>query len=116
MPRKLSTDSTIRTVWPYLAHPKEYVSGVLHKMRQCNSAEGNSSVVIGVTGTGQKPYYRINFFDSKGYEQIFGSFYDNHEPLEFGFAVTSNWSTQAMSFNELLNFYADTIGYKGKRM
>jgi hypothetical protein len=43
------------------------------------------------------------------------TFYDNHEPLEFGFAVTCNWSNKAMSFDEILNFYADAIGHKGKR-
>jgi hypothetical protein len=116
MPRKLATASTIKTVWPYLTNQKQYVSGVLQKMRQCNTEKGNSSVTIGVTGTGQKPYYRVNFIDTAGHKHIFGSFYDNHEPLESGFAVTFNWSTKAMSFEELLNFYADAIGYTGKRV
>jgi hypothetical protein len=85
-------------------------------MRQCNAAEGNSWVVIGVTGTGQKPYYRINSKAGSGADKIFGSFYDNHDPLENGFAITCNWSTKAMSFDELLNFYADAIGHRGTRV
>jgi hypothetical protein len=115
MTRRLAKDETIRTVWPYLTHQKPYVSGVLQKMRQCNFAHGNSSVRIGVTGTGQKPYYRINYVDPDGHEMIFGSFYDNHEPLEDGFVVTLNWSTASMSLQELLDFYAEAIGYQGKQ-
>lgn len=84
-------------------------------MRQCNSAHGNSTVNIGITGTGQKPYYRINFINTDGHEMIFGSFYDNHEPIEEGFAVTPNWSTARVPFDKLLNFYADQIGYQGAR-
>jgi hypothetical protein len=112
----LPPNSTIATVWPGLTHPKDYVSGALNKMRQCNSANGNSRIKIGVLGSGQKPYYRILFSPPSDEEQIFGSFYDNHEPLENGFADSSNWSGQSMSFDELLNFYADAIGFKGKRV
>jgi hypothetical protein len=116
MPKIIPSDATIMTVWPHLTHQRDYVSGVLHKMRQCNAKQGASSVKIGVTGTGQKPYYRIFSSSSGGCtEVIFGSFYDNHDPLELGFADTNNWSSRSMTFDELLNFYADAIGYKGKR-
>jgi hypothetical protein len=112
----LSSNSTVITVWPSLAHQKSYVSGALHKMRQCNAAHGNSRIRIGILGSGQKPYYRIAFLSPSGQENIFGSFYDNHEPLENGFAETGNWSTATIGFDELLNFYADAIGHKGKRV
>jgi hypothetical protein len=111
----LSSNATLIAVWPHLAHQKSYVSGALQKMRQCNSAHGNSQIRIGILGSGQKPYYRITFLSSLGQEEIFGSFYDNHDPLENGFAKTGNWSTVATGFDELLNFYADAIGHKGTR-
>src|SRR5450631_1096448 len=111
----LSSNATVITVWPNLVHQKIYVSGALQKMRQCNAAHGNSLIRIGILGSGQKPYYRITFLPPSGQELIFGSFYDNHEPLENGFARTGNWSTATIGFDELLNFYADAIGHKGKR-
>lgn len=116
MVKTIAPDSTIQTVWPHLTHQRPYVSGVLQKMRQCNAAHTNSSVGIGVTGTGQKPYYRVFYVSSgDGRETIYGSFYDNHDPLESGFAETANWSSRSMTFDELLNFYADAINFKGKR-
>ncbi len=111
----LPPDSTIITVWPHLVHQKGYVSGALQKMRQCNTAHGNSMIRIGILGSGQRPYYRITFLSPSAQEQIFGSFYDNHDPLENGFAETGNWSVKPTKFDELLNFYADAIGHKGKR-
>lgn len=111
----LLPNATVITVWPHLAHQKSYVSGALQKMRQCNSVHGNSLIRIGILGSGQKPYYRITFLSPSGQEEIFGSFYDNHDPLENGFAKTGNWSSVAIGFDELLNFYADAIGFKGKR-
>lgn len=114
MPRILPSDATIQTVWPHLTHQKAYVSGALHKMRNCREAHGKTFVRIGVTGTGQKPYYRVFYLSADGQEQIFGSFYDNHDELENGHAQTHNWSTAAMSIDELLHFYADAIGFKGE--
>jgi hypothetical protein len=114
MPKSIPRDSTIKTVWPHLTHQRPYVSGVLHKMRQCNVERGNSAVKIGILGTGQKPYYRVFSLAADGAEVIFGSYYDNHDPLESGFAETANWSIEFMPFEELLNFYAAAIGYKGK--
>jgi hypothetical protein len=84
-------------------------------MRQCNAVHGNASIRIGITGTGQKPYYRVTYLSPTGNEQIFGSFYDNHDPLENGFVETDNWSTEPMAFDEVLNFYADAIGHTGNR-
>jgi hypothetical protein len=112
---KIPPDATVMTVWLHLTHQKPYVSGALQKMRQCIAVHGNASIRIGITGTGQKPYYRVNYLSPGGEEQIFGSFYDNHDPLENGFVETDNWSTRSMMFDEVLNFYADAIGHTGKR-
>lgn len=112
---KIAPDSTIETVWPHLTHQKPYVSGALQKMRQCNAAHGNATIKIGITGTGQRPYYRVSYVSAPESERIFGSFYDNHDPLENGFVETNNWSSRSMTFEEVLGFYANAIGYAGKR-
>lgn len=114
--KTIPPDSTVETVWPDLTHRKQYVSGALQKMRQCAAANGNARIKIGVTGTGQKPYYRVFYISDVGVEEIFGSFYDNHDPLEIGFAQTDNWSTKSMSLTETLDFYAQAIGFTGKRI
>jgi len=75
----------------------------------------NASVRIGVTGTGQKPYYRVFLNPSERDDVILGSYYDNHEPLENGFSSTNNWSSRSMSLEKLLAFYADAIRCKGKK-
>ena len=116
MPDKIAPDSTIETVWEKLTHQKPYVSGALQKMRQCTKANGNAQIKIGVTGTGQKPYYRIMYLDKNEVLTIFGSYYDNHEALENGYVDTNNWSTATMSFAELETFYSNAIGYSGKRL
>jgi hypothetical protein len=84
-------------------------------MRQCNAVHGNAAIRIGITGSGQKPYYRVNYVSAAGNEHIFGSFHDNHDPLENGFVETSNWSSRSMTFDEVLDFYACAIGHTGKR-
>jgi hypothetical protein len=116
MPKTISPDSTVATVWPHLVNQREYVSGLLYKMRQCRAAHGNSFVKLGVTGTGQRPYYRV-FYVAPGCndDAIFGSFYDNHDELENGFVETKNWSSSSMSFDEVQDFYAHAIGYNGKK-
>lgn len=117
MPKTLPPDATIATVYAHLTHQQEYVRGVLQAMRQCNAKHLNSSVRIGVTGTGQKPYYRVSYLPhAGGDDEIFGSFYDNHEPFEIGFAATPNWSSRSMSFVEVQDFFADAIGFKGKKV
>jgi hypothetical protein len=110
----LPKDATVETVWPTLTHQRDYVGGILHKMRQCLREHGNAYVSIGITGSGQKPYYRITF-QVPSYEvpQIFGSYYDNHDPLEIAFADTSNWSLASLSYDSLLDLFARKTGYRG---
>ena len=111
----IAKDATIITVWTRLTHQNQYVAGALAKMRECRAQHGNASVRIGITGTGQKPYFRIFSSGDEGQQHIFGSFFDNGDPLENGFAASQNWSTASSTFEELENFYADKIGYTGKR-
>lgn len=101
----IPSDSTIATVWPKLARPHEYVHGVWHKADLCKQKYGNAYVRIGVTGSGIKPCYRIFFRKTDGVtEEIYGSYWDNHQPLENGKAISHNWSTEAMSLEELEAF------------
>jgi len=111
-------DSTIATVWPGLTHRHAYVRGVLDKLRKCKKENGNAAVRIGVTGTGQKPYYRIFYFSDNGGEAVItGSYFDTHAPFdETQVAMTDNWSSQHMDFSEVAEFFAEKIGWKGKKV
>jgi hypothetical protein len=101
MLKKISSGSTIASVWPYLTDQRDYVAGTLHKAKLCRDKHGNSFVKIGVTGTGQKPCYRVFFKTEEGVEEIFGSYWDTHQPLDNEHAVSENWSTAAMTYEEV---------------
>ncbi len=95
---KLSADATIATVWTKLTHPQDYISGVSQRLYQCKKDHGNASVVIGVTGKGIKPCYRITY-EQDNVQHIYGSWWDNHDALSKNDAENANWSTRAMSFS-----------------
>lgn len=101
MPKKIASDATIATVWPHLAHQRDYVAGARHKAKQCKDQHGNAFVRIGVTGTGQKPCYRVFYKTPSEGEEIFGSYWDMHDPLDSQHAINTHWSTAAMSFDEV---------------
>jgi hypothetical protein len=101
LPKRIAPDSTLATVWPHLTHQRDYVAGVRHKAKQCNDEHGNAFVKIGVTGSGQKPCYRIFYKTDEGGDEIFGSYWDMHAPLDNERALNTNWSTAAMSFDEV---------------
>lgn len=101
MPKPISNDSTLRTVWPHLTHQREYVAGVRHKAERCNKEHGNAFVKIGVTGTGQKPCYRVFYKSEDSTEKIYGSYWDTHQPLDNEKAINTNWSTAAMTYDEV---------------
>lgn len=97
-------DSTIATVWPHLAEPRIYVATVRHRMEQCLKEHGNAHVRIGIRGRGLKPCYRITHTSAAGAEAVYGSWWDNHQPLEIRDAVTDNWSTSSMDFAQVDTF------------
>jgi len=101
VPKKIAPDSTIATVWPHLTHQRDYVAGARHKAHLCNEQHGNAFVKIGVTGSGQKPCYRVFYKTADGVEEIFGSYWDTHEPLDNEHAINTNWSTAAMTYEEV---------------
>jgi hypothetical protein len=101
MPKKLPPDATIATIWRTLKHPRDYIANVRYKMLKCKDLHGNSYVKIGITGTGQKPCYRITYLDKGGEEKIYGSFWDMHDPLDIEHSLTGNWSTASMGFAEI---------------
>jgi hypothetical protein len=112
MPAKIPPNSTVASVWPHLAHPRQYVAGVRQKMMTCEKAHGNAHVRIGVTGTGQKPCYRVFHLNDKNTETVYGSYWENHDPLDNGDAVTLNWSTVSMSFAEIDAYLKEKINWK----
>ena len=89
------------TVWPHLTHQRDYVAGARHKAKQCYDQHGNAFVKIGVTGSGQKSCYRVFYTETGGSEVIFGSYWDTHDPLDNEQAINTNWSTAAMTFEEV---------------
>jgi hypothetical protein len=101
VPKKILSDSTIRSVWPHLTNQRDYVAGALNKARLCNKENGNALVRIGVTGSGQKPCYRVSFRNLSGTEAIFGSYWDTHAPLDNEHAINTNWSTETMTYEEV---------------
>ena len=98
MPPKLSPAATIATAWPSLSNQRDYIANVRHKMLTCKNKHGSAMVKIGVTGTGQKPCYRIWYYDSLGQEAVYGSYWDMHDPLVNEYAINNNWSTTSMDF------------------
>ena len=62
----LPPNSTISTVWPGLTHPQGLRFRRLNKMRQCNSANGNSKIKIGVLGERSKTLLPHSFFAALG--------------------------------------------------
>jgi len=106
----IPSDSTIATVWPKLAHQRQYVARARLKMETCAKLHGSASVRIGVTGSGQKPCFRITYKDGDA-EAIYGSFWDMGDPLEKEDAQNQNWSTAAMSFAEVDAFLKEKIDW-----
>jgi len=94
-------NSTIATVWPRLTHERKYVAGAWHKAMLCHKQYGNAFVKIGITGSGQKPCYRVFYRIPEGAEEIYGSYCDMHDPLDNERAINTNWSEAAMSFDEV---------------
>jgi hypothetical protein len=114
MPKQLPPDSTIATVWPFLTYQRPYVAAVRHKMKVCAEQHGSAHVLIGITGTGQKPCYRITYKTADGEEAIYGSWWDNGDPLQKEDALNTNWSTASMDFAQLDSFFKEKINWKAK--
>lgn len=112
MPPKILPNSTVASAWPHLAHPRQCVAGLRQKMMTCEKAQGNAHVRIGITGTGQKPCYRVFHLSEKNTEIVYGSYWDNHDPFDNGDAVTFNRSTASMSFPEIDAFLRRKINWK----
>lgn len=99
----LPPNATIADVLPTLAKPVDYICGVLEHMYKCRNMHGNARVVIGTSGKGLKPYYRVIYETVEGPE-VYDTFFDNHvsfakenRPIEGG----PSWSNQGMSFEEV---------------
>jgi len=82
-------------------------------MMTCAKKHGNAHVRIGVTGTGQKPCYRVFYkMENQSKETIYGSYWDNHDPLNKEDAVNTNWGTASMNFEEIDALLKEKIKWK----
>ena len=116
MPDRIAANSTILSVWNKLTYSRDYGTGVLQKLRTCRNEHGNSQVKIGVTGSGQKPCYRITYSKpGSDAEMIYGSYWDNHDPLESEFVLTQNWSSELIPFEELESFLKEKYPVRKKQ-
>ncbi|ESY45913.1 MULTISPECIES: hypothetical protein [unclassified Mesorhizobium] len=84
---KIAKDSTIATIWDLLKEPLVCVGGVRQKLSVCVAQHGNAEATLGVTGRGYQPCFRITY-EEGGSKHIFGSFWDNHQPLDREDALT----------------------------
>jgi hypothetical protein len=109
---RIPKDATIATVWPHLTDPRGYVAGARQKLMTCAEQHGNAYVRIGVTGSGQKPCYRVFYKSADGSETVYGSYWDNHDPLEISDAVTPNWSSASMDFGQVDAFLKEKVNWK----
>lgn len=116
MPRAgLDKNDTIITVFDKLTHPRPYGTGALHKMNACRREHGNAHVRIGVTGSGQKPCFRVTYLDEAASEQIYGSWWDTGDPLVKKDAINQNWAEPTVDHKTLEDFLAQRFKYSGPR-
>jgi hypothetical protein len=106
----LNSDDTIADVWSKLAHPHEYLEGVLENLLVCKREHGSAVVRIGVTGSGQKPYYWIMCLGPSGNRVSHAAFFDNHGPFaaeEKPVTEGKNWSSEHMTLKEIAALYGE---------
>jgi hypothetical protein len=103
MSKELPPDATLADVLPTLAKPVDYVCGVLANLYQCREKHGSAEVVIGTSGKGLRPCYRIRY-EAAGSIHVFDTYWDNHvsfhqeqKPIEGGVS----WSGKAMSLDDV---------------
>lgn len=113
MAETIPANSTVASVWDTLKNPRQYVAGVRQKMMTCAKLHANAEVKIGVTGKGYQPCYRITYKTDDGSEHIYGSYWDNHQPLEREDALNQNWGVVSMTVDEVDNFLKKKINWKG---
>jgi hypothetical protein len=96
--------STIADIICTLAHPEEYVRGVLGHLYECRRDYPTAYVRIGITGHGIVPHYRIEYPGYAGAPPgTFGAFRgDNHKRLvDEDLLRDEHWSTKMMSLEEV---------------
>lgn len=103
MSQSLHSDATVADVVDSLDRPEDYVCGVLEKLYECRKLHGNSRVIIGTSGRGLRPYYRI-VYDGPSGEAVYNTYFDNHRSFaEEGRPVHGgvNWSSRSMTLQEV---------------
>lgn len=114
MTTKLPSDATIISVYDKLTDKKQ-AAAAYNEALQCAKSHTGVGIRIGITGSGQKPCYRVVYQDVDGIEHIFGSWWDMGDKLSTIDAVNSNWSTAMVTVEELEAFLRQRTGYAGPR-
>lgn len=129
---ELCADTTLADIVTRLHNPKRYIQRVLQNMEECGKNHGSVRVRIGITGTGDRPNYRIepehperidlNLLTAKMRGELpderhkelevqlahfaahFSAYNGNsHERLADGHLHEAHWSDRYMSLEEVRN-------------
>jgi hypothetical protein len=111
-----------------LDRPEEYLRGILQNMMLCKRRHGSANVLIGTTGRGIAPHYRIEpdqpdldiWLDSKTDLSPFFIAYHgrSHKRLDWGLSELqhASWSMEASSLEDVQLLLGKLRGYtKSKR-
>ena len=124
MTERISGDATLADV---IQTPEDYLCAVLRHLHRCRKENGGNLVLrIGITGRGIVPHYRIDehsrwkLFDNEendNFAAVAAFNGRNHEPLvtegeEPELLHDHNWSTRAMTFDEVKALLGSLRGIK----
>lgn len=94
--RELPADATVADVFLILKNPERYLVGLADRLAAEEKLHPGTpiGVRIGITGSGQMPYYRVVREPGTPGEAVIGTYYDNHTPFEVDTAADNRaWSS-----------------------
>lgn len=98
---KIDPSSTLADVWWRISGPDAYAADIMGSMHKLRPRGEDVVVRIGVTGTGQRPNYRVE--DQRG--ELASIAYDGATHLPFPdkeqSGATRTWSTQILSYQDV---------------
>ncbi len=106
----IESGATIADVVEKLAYPNQYVEGVLANLLACKKVHGNAVVRIGISGSGQKPYYWITYQSPVGGSVSYGAYFDNHGPFaaeDKKPSLNGTWSSKSMILKQVAGLYGE---------
>lgn len=115
MPTALPRDATIRDVLASLSNPESFVRQVVGVMHEAAREHGEIVVRLGITGTGKAPNYRVESATSG--VPLIALDGANHQRWPDGenFSAANNWSSAAMTKDEVAKLLGEIRGRPGLR-